>query len=215
MVHNYKLDDIKMAMERVASALSESVNELTKLDQALGDGDLGITAGKIADALIVYIKDTPDNAPDDLGRFLSGAGMAANRVASSTMGTLLATAAMRAGKIIKGMDAMEPTQLAQMLKEAAKGMQERGKASLGDKTILDAIFPAAEALSKALGDDKTLAEAGREMVEAAKQGRDTVTPQRSKIGRAGWIGERTEGMLDPGCQMCVIVLEAIAASPND
>ncbi len=213
MTRNYQLDDVKAVMRRVASALSESENELTKLDQALGDGDLGITAVKISDALLVYIKDAGDDAGNDLGRFIAGAGMAANRVASSTMGTLLATAAMRAGRVVKGADSIAPAQLGEMLNQAGQGMRERGKASLGDKTILDAIFPAAEAFSAALANDKPLAEAARKMVDAAKEGRDAVTPLRSKIGRAGWIGERGQGMLDPGCQLCVIVLEAMANSP--
>ena len=88
-------------------------------------------------------------------------------------------------------------------------MQERGKANLGDKTILDTIFPASEAFSAALGDGNSLHEAGQSALAAAEIGRDSVTPLRSKVGRAGWVGERTEGKLDPGCVLFTMILKAV------
>jgi dihydroxyacetone kinase len=101
-----------------------------------------------------------------------------------------------------------------MLDAAAKGMQERGKAKLGDKTILDALFPAAEAFKAALDPGKPLAEAGAAMVAAAEKGRDEVTPKRNRVGRAGWVGERTEGAVDPGCALCVTALRALSGEEN-
>jgi dihydroxyacetone kinase len=89
-------------------------------------------------------------------------------------------------------------------------MRERGKANLGDKTILDALFPAADAFAAALDAGMSVEAAGRAMVRAAEDGRDAATPLRNKIGRAGWIGERTEGLVDPGCELCVVVLRALA-----
>ncbi len=89
------------AMLRVADALEAQRDALQRLDQASGDGDLGITAGKIAAALREYTHTVP-LPMDDLGKYLGSAGMAVNKVASSTMGTLLATALLRAGKVVKG-----------------------------------------------------------------------------------------------------------------
>ena len=85
--------------------------------------------------------------PVDLGKFLVGAGVEANKAAPSTMGTLLATALMRAGKEITGKTEIAPADVAAMLHAAFTGMQERGKANLGDKTILDAMHPADVALT--------------------------------------------------------------------
>ncbi len=194
------------AMQRACTALQSQSEYLTSLDQAVGDGDLGITLSKIAAALLEYAVTAP---VDDLGKFLANAGMAANRVGSSTMGTLLATALMRAGKEVKGQSELNQANLVAMFTAATMGMQERGKASLGDKTVIDALHPAAEAFASAASSGASLKEAGLKMVAAAEAGRDAVTPLRSRIGRAAWVGGRTVGQVDPGCATLVIILKAI------
>ena len=202
------------ALARAAAVLEAQSAYFTELDQAVGDGDMGITMGKIGVALQAYAAETPvDDAPGagDIGKWLAQAGMTANRAGPSTMGTLLATALMRAGKEVRGKSELTPDDLATMFRAAAEGMQERGKAKLGDKTILDAIFPAADAFAAAVADHASLAAAGGIAVDEAAAGRDAVTPLRSRIGRAGWVGERTEGKVDPGCAMLVMVLEAITS----
>ena len=194
------------AMQRACTALLAQSEYLTSLDQAVGDGDLGITLAKIATALVEYAAAAP---LDDLGKFLANAGMAANRAGSSTMGTLLATALMQAGKEVKGQSELTQANLAAMLTAADVGMRERGKASLGDKTVIDALHPAAEAFAAALHSGASLKEAGLKMVAAAEAGRDAVTPLRSRIGRAAWVGDRTIGQVDPGCATLVILLQAL------
>lgn len=198
---------VKGALERVANALEAQKDYLTELDQALGDGDLGITAGKIATALRDHTASTQE---PDLGKYLAQAGAAVNRAASSSLGTLLATALMRAGKEVRDKTALSADDLARMLTAADAGIQERGKAKPGDKTIIDVVHPAATAFSQALAHGLSLPEAAQRMVAAAQQGLEAVTPQRSKIGRASWVGERTEGKIDPGCAAGVIILTAIA-----
>ncbi len=194
------------ALTRVGTALKAQVDYLTSLDQAVGDGDMGYTLGKIADALIPYVANTP---PTDLGRFLAGAGMVANKAGPSTMGTLLATALMRAGKAVMGKAELIPADLVAMFQAAEQGIQERGKAQLGDKTILDALHPAVEAFAAAINEGASVAAAGRRALAAAEAGRDAVTPLRSKMGRASWVGERTEGRIDPGCAALVVILAAL------
>ena len=92
---------------------------------------------------------------------------------------------------------------------AVQGMQDRGKAKLGDKTIIDALHPAAAAFQEIVDGGGDLSAAGKAAASAAAQGRDAVTPVRSKIGRAGWVGERTAGKVDAGCEMAAIVLRAV------
>ncbi len=198
--------DVTQAILRVAGALEANREALQQLDQASGDGDLGITAGKIAAALREYAAAA---ALDDLGKYLAAAGMAVNRAASSTMGTLLATALMRAGKEAKGLNEFTPPDLARLLNAADQGIQERGKAQVGDKTIVDALHPAAEAFSSAVQAGAALPEAAAVMLAAAEIGRDGVTSLRSRIGRASWQGERAEGQVDPGCAALVMILKAI------
>jgi dihydroxyacetone kinase len=194
------------AMKRVCAALKGQSDYLTLLDQAMGDGDMGITMLKVADALTSYAENTPY---DDIGKFLSGAGMAANRAGSSTIGTLLATALMRAGKAVQGKAQLTPDALTEIFTGADAGIQERGKAKPGNKTIVDAIHPASLAFSAAVAEGVSLKEAGVRALRAAEEGRDQVTPLRSQVGRASWVGERTEGKVDPGCAAFVILLSAI------
>jgi phosphoenolpyruvate---glycerone phosphotransferase subunit DhaL len=192
---------------RVANALEAQHETLTTLDQALGDGDLGITAHKIAQELTTL---SAGPVPDDLGKFLAATGMAVNKVASSTMGTLVATALMRAGKEVKGRSELDDDALAVMFRAAVAGVVERGKANLGDKTALDALHPASEAFGAALAEGAGRAAAVDRMVAAAQAGLESVTASQSRIGRASWQGERTAGCVDPGCAAVVIALQALA-----
>jgi dihydroxyacetone kinase-like protein len=194
------------AMKRACAALKGQSDYLTTLDQAMGDGDIGINLSKIASALANYAEDT---SHDDIGKFLAGAGMAANRAGPSTMGTLLATALMRAGKAVQGQAELGPDALTELFTAADTGIQERGRAQPGNKTIVDAMHPARLAFGEALAEGASLGEAGVRGLRAAEQGRDQVTPLRSQVGRASWVGERTEGKVDPGCAAFVIVLSAI------
>ncbi len=194
------------AIQRVSNALKNESDYINSLDQSMGDGDTGITLNKVAGALLGYIKNNPI---EDVGKFLMCAGMATNKAAPSTLGTLTATALMRAGKLVKGKSEITAEELALMFKAAVEEIQQRGKAQLGDKTIVDAIHPASEAFAEAVAKHDTISEAGNKAVMAAEAGRDRVTPLRSKIGRASWIGERTKGKLDPGCTALVVVLKAL------
>lgn len=201
--------DVSAALRRASQVLVDQSEYLTKLDQAIGDGDMGITMRRIGAALLTYVE---ENEVDDIGQYVAKAGMTANRAGPSTMGTLLSTALMRAGKAARGKTELNADDLAEMFAAADEGVAERGKASLGDKTIRDALTPAQEAFAAAVAQEIALEEALAGAIVAAKAGRDSVTPQRSKVGRASWVGERTEGKVDPGCEMLVLVLESISGS---
>ena len=82
---------------------------------------------------------------------------------------------------------------------------------MGDKTILDALIPAAQALDASMESGKSLKESGEEVCRAAQAGLEKVTPLRSKVGRASWVGDRTEGKIDPGCALVVSTLNDIFA----
>jgi len=207
MEPEFKAADLAAAARRVAAALKADEAMLTELDQAVGDGDLGVTADKLAGAL----EAAADQVGGDLGKFLAQTGMALNRAAPSTIGTLMATALMQAGKAVMGKDSLSAADLQKLLSAATEGVRTRGKANVGDKTLLDALQPASDALAAALSEGKSLHAAGEAMVAAAREGRDRVTPLRNRIGRASWLGERTEGKVDPGCGFAVIVLTALAA----
>ena len=200
--------DVVEAVRRASQALVDQRDYLTSLDQAMGDGDMGITMGRIGEALLDYVAANPI---DDIGKHLFQVGTTVNKAAPSTMGTLTAGALMSAGKVVRDRTVLEPGDLAAMFQAADEGIQSRGKAKLGDKTIVDALHPACGAFSAAIAAGSSLHQAGVAAIEAATAGRDSVTPLRSRIGRASWVGERTEGIVDPGCAMFVLALKAIAS----
>ncbi|GEM87974.1 DAK2 domain-containing protein [Meiothermus granaticius] len=202
------------ALTRAAHRLVALRDRLNALDAAMGDGDSGLTAEKGATGLLEFLAANPP--PADLGKWLAQAGMAYNRAAPSTMGALVATAFMRAGKEVQGKALLDAPDLARMLLAASQGIQERGKAQPGDKTILDALHPAAEAFSAAIAAGEGPEVAGQKALEAARRGRDAAIPLRSRVGRANWVGERTEGQPDPGTVLFVAALEAVlGAEPSE
>ena len=197
---------MRTALLQAAQVLETEQGMLTELDQSLGDGDLGITAAKMAEALRAQVAESDES---DLGKYLMGVGMAINRAAPSTFGTLAATALMRAGREVKGSAELSATEVAGMLLAADRGVQERGKAKPGDKTVIDALHPAAEAFDREIGTGAEMGEAAQALLAAAVEGMESVTALRSRTGRAGWIGERTEGKVDPGCYLLVQVIRAL------
>lgn len=205
------IKDVKAAILRACTGIERKHDYLTELDQAIGDGDLGITMKKIALALCEYVANTQ---VEDIGQYLVGAGMVANRVGSSSFGTLTSTALMRAGMKVKGNNKISAAHLSEILQAATLGIQERGKAKLNDKTVLDVLLPASDAFKSALDSGAALEDAGKKMLEAARKGCDDVTPLKSLIGRASWLGEQTKGKIDPGCAVALIILEAISDNTN-
>lgn len=202
-------DAVVAAVQRVGAELVAQEAYLTSLDQQMGDGDLGITLSKIGLALQEFAAATP--VEDDIGKWLGKAGMAANKAGSSSFGTLLATALMRGGRAVTGKTTLTGADLAAMFAAADAGVQERGKAQPGDKTVIDALHPAAQAFAAAIDAGQSLRSAGEAALAAAEAGRDSVTPLRSRIGRASWVGERTEGKVDPGCEAFVVMLRTVLA----
>lgn len=205
---SYSKEQVSAAMVRAAAALRAEHTRLNDLDQAMGDGDIGITLDKIGEALGEYATSEPI---EDIGKWLGKAGILANKVGSSSFGTLTATALMRGGKAVQGAQTLDDDELVSLFRAAAEGVQERGKANLGDKSVLDALFPALDAFAAAIAAGEDASIAGNAALAAAEAGRDAVTPLRSNIGRGSWVGERTEGLVDPGCEAFVVILRAIVA----
>jgi len=194
------------AFKRVSQTLIDESDYLTSLDQAIGDGDMGINMERIGRALMEYSNTT---VISDIGNYLINAGMITNKVAPSTMGTLIAIALLRAGKEVKGKSELLMLDLSTILKSTFDAIQERGKANIGDKTILDALLPAYKAFDKAVNAGKNLQESGLLALRAAEEGRDKVTPLKSKIGRASWVGDRSVGNIDPGCALIVAIFSSL------
>jgi dihydroxyacetone kinase-like protein len=192
-------------LQQMAVDMAAHKDALCVLDAAMGDGDQGITMtlgfGAIAAAL-------PALADQDIGTLLTKSGLAFNGTAASTIGALLATACLRAGAVAKGKMALTVPDLAALLEAAATGIQTRGKAQLGDKTVLDAMIPAATALRAAATAGAGIEAALQAALVAAEEGVQATIPLKAQIGRAAWIAERSVGHQDPGATSFYLMLKS-------
>ena len=195
------MNGISAAVEVVAAALITHASTFEKLDAAAGDGDLGITAGKIAQGMRI----ANAAATGDLKADLMLIGREIAKAAPSTFGTLFATGFIRAAAVVTtDADALSNTQGA--IAAAFDGIAARGKAGIGERTLLDALYPAVLALKNATDLPSGLSAAAR----AARAGVVATAEMAPKHGRAGWIGERVKGLEDAGATVVAVIFEALA-----
>lgn len=202
------LADFQPLAEKIAADLAAANDQITALDAAMGDGDLGVTCRLGMQAAI----DSPGEATGNLADALLKAGMAFNSAGASTFGALVATAAMRAAKYAKenNLQQWDLPAIVGAAEAAVVGLQQRGGAQLGDKTLLDALMPAVEALKSAHATGASLSAAMDAAAAAAQSGAESTTPLQAKFGRAGWLQERTIGVQDAGATVVAIVIGAVA-----
>ena len=175
---------------RIARHMEVVAEELNTLDGQLGDGDLGITMVRGSRA----VSEGLDDLPADLGRALMTVAQGFTKTSGSSYGTLLATGLMAAAKELKGREQAEWTEVSGLLRSAFEMMRSRGKASLGDKTVLDALDAAATATEGCDSGPAVLAAARAAVAETM----DRMRGEPAKIGRARIFGEKSVGMDDPG-----------------
>jgi len=186
----------------LASALDGAVDECTHLDAVAGDGDLGLTLGKIAEAIRSSLVDE-EAVPSD---HLKAVGLAIAKAAPSTFGTLVATGFLRAAPAVQQADS-EQAAIAAALKAAEEGIAARGKAERGQRTALDALGPAADAFA----DAPDLASAWQAAAAAAVAGAAATAQMQPIHGRAGWIAERARGNPDAGATAVALAISGVAA----
>lgn len=192
---------LRHGIARVLTALETEHERLTSLDGQIGDGDLGITLLK-AFRELDRIK---EDLPDDLGAAFMQAAQAVSRVSSSSFGTLFATCLMTAAKQSKGRTEAAWAEVPGWLDRCVEAMIARGKASLGDKTVMDAVAAAAGAAAGRDAPD-ALREAAR---SGADQALDAFRDRPNRIGRARIFGERTIGMDDPGMVAFKVMVDSL------
>jgi dihydroxyacetone kinase-like protein len=201
--------DAAALLDAVAVDLIAAKDDLTQLDAALGDGDLGRTIERGFNAVRASLQDSTET---DLGRMLFQQGKAFNTAAASSFGTLFSTLLQKCGMALKDRQAAALPELVDALQTAFDALKERGKAAVGDKTMLDALHPALEAMRAALAQPEppTLAGLLRAAADAADAGAAQTTAMQSQIGRASWKGERSIGHEDPGARAIALMLAAAA-----
>ena len=196
--------DINSHLRRSLEILVESADELRDLDQALGDGDLGITITAGSNAVVAELEKLGDDAtPTEIARTCARAFANAN---PSTMAALVAGALLSGSRVWEGKEEIGLADAADFTSAAASSIAQRGKTEVGDKTILDGIAAAAEALRSATDAEQ----ATTAVVVAAERAVEETKGLQSRRGRASWLQERSIGLADPGATAFVRFVEAWA-----
>jgi len=201
-------DDVLRWIRAFAAEVEANKEQLTQLDAAVGDGDHGINMQRGMSAVLGKVDATGEE--QDIGALLKTVGMTLVSTVGGAGGPLYGTLFMQMGTTVSGKVELGPDDWAAALEAAVAGVQARGKAEPGDKTMIDALIPGRDALKAALAEGATFEDALRQSAEAAEQGmRDTV-PLVARKGRASYLGERSAGHQDPGATSSHLLLEAAA-----
>ena len=192
-----------------ADAITDNADELTKLDSAIGDADHGANMRRGMTAVVGKLDAAPDAAPAAL---LKTAGMTLVSTVGGASGPLYGTLFLRMGTSAGDRTELDAAGFAAALRAGLEGVLARGKAQLGDKTMVDALTPALDALDAALADGAGLGDALRAAAAAADKGSDDTVPLVARKGRASYLGERSAGHRDPGATSTALLLNAAAAS---
>ncbi len=203
---DFTAEDIVRYLERAAKVMEENKEYLTELDAAIGDADHGINMDRGFKTILAKLPSVRDK---DAGTILKAAGMALVSSVGGAAGPLYGTAFMRAGMAVAGKYELDAQDLLTMLDAALKGVVMRGKAKLGDKTMVDAITPAVEAMRQALQEGANLVTALEKATAAAEKGMKDTIPMLAKKGRASYLGERSIGHQDPGATSSYLLIRTM------
>ncbi len=199
-------EQIVQWLRRVAAVLEENKEYLTQLDAAIGDADHGINMDRGFKRVLSQL---PSVETKDIGTILKTTGMALIGSVGGAGGPLYGTLFMRAGMATNGKHELDDEALVTMWKEAVAGVIQRGRAELGDKTMVDALLPAVEAMQQAQQAGEDTVTILRRGVEAAEQGMLATIPLVARKGRASYLGERSAGHQDPGATSSYLMLKAL------
>ncbi|MFC4944374.1 dihydroxyacetone kinase subunit DhaL [Pseudonocardia sp. GCM10023141] len=193
-----------------ADAVSDNEALLTQLDSAIGDADHGSNMARGMKAVVAKLDTGPAADP---GALFKQAGMTLVSTVGGASGPLYGTFFLRMAQSAGPASELDGPAFAAALRAGLDGVVARGKAAVGDKTMLDALVPAVAAFDGALAAaPEDIAGALRAAADAAAAGRDATTPLRARKGRASYLGERSVGHQDPGATSTALLLETAAAT---
>jgi dihydroxyacetone kinase-like protein len=197
-------------MKRFLLALSSKImsekDHLNKLDAACGDGDFGI--GMYLGFKSVQ-RAAEEQATDNISALLSRTGSAILSSVGGASGPVFATFFTEMGKEAKGKSEIRLGDLATMLEASLEGICLRGRARVGDKTLVDSLEPAARSLRKAANQEAQLLAALQDTAEASKRGCDYTASLVAKHGKARYLGQQAVGHIDPGAYVVQVIFETL------
>jgi dihydroxyacetone kinase-like protein len=202
-------DDITAWIRRFAAVVAENKAYLTELDSAIGDADHGINMDRGFTAVVGKLDGI---AGADIGQTLKTVGTTLVSTVGGASGPLYGMFFMQMGGAVAGKEALTGEDFATAFEAGLGGVLRIGKAEPGDKTMVDALVPARDALRAALADGASAGDAVLRMADAAEQGMLATIPLVARKGRASYLGERSAGHQDPGATSSHLLLRSAAES---
>jgi dihydroxyacetone kinase-like protein len=199
--------DVRAWIGDYAAAIAEHRQELVRLDTAIGDADHGTNMDRGMRAAVEKLEATDG---DDIGAVLKTVGMALVSKVGGAAGPLYGTLFLQMGMATTGKSELDLGGWTDALETGVKGVQARGKAELEDKTMIDALVPAVDALRAAAGDGASLGDALKRSADAAEEGMKATIPLEARKGRASYLGPRSVGHQDPGATSSHLLLRTAA-----
>ena len=194
-------------LHNMAQKLEEQKLFLTELDNVIGDGDHGINLARGFAAVEAKL---PSVEEKDIGTILKSVGMTLVSTVGGASGPLYGTAFMNAGKALAGKEELTADDFREILDQFIAGVQLRGKAAAGEKTMLDAMIPARDAYVQAAASGADIRTAAGKALEAAGNGVEYTKTIKATKGRASYVGDRSIGHQDPGATSFFMMLECVA-----
>jgi dihydroxyacetone kinase-like protein len=190
-------------MSTFAQAMSEHRQELVALDTAIGDGDHGTNMNR---GMQKALEKLQASEPEDPGAVLKTVAMSLISSVGGAAGPLYGTLLLQMGNALAGEAEVDLAGFAAAWRKGLEGVESRGKAQLGDKTMVDALSPAVQALEQAADLESGLGAA----VRAAEEGMHATTPLVARKGRASYLGERSADHQDPGATSSYYLFKSAA-----
>jgi dihydroxyacetone kinase-like protein len=199
--------DVLRWLEASQQVFAEHRQRLTEMDQAVGDGDFGISLDRGFTAMQAELSANP---PADPRAVFQSVATVLIKTMGGSSGPLLGTFFLRAGAACADKSALEPADVVALFQAGVEGLQQRGKAALGDKTMMDAWLPAVDAMRSALESGGGLADVLDRGTAAAAAGAQATIAMQARKGRGSYLGERSVGHPDPGAIAAHLLLKAAA-----
>jgi dihydroxyacetone kinase-like protein len=200
-------DDAVRWLRVFAAVIAENKEYLTQLDSAIGDADHGINMNRGMQAALAKLDGVPAG---DIGNLFKTVGMTLVSTVGGAGGPLYGTLFMQFGAPIAGKAEIEAPDWGASLTAGVQGVQARGKAEPGDKTMVDALIPARDAFQQAVDDGAAFGEALDRSAAAAEEGMKATIPWIARKGRASYLGPRSAGHQDPGATSSYLLLRTVA-----
>jgi dihydroxyacetone kinase-like protein len=202
------VNEIKQVIAKLSNLIIENEAYFCDLDSVAGDGDFGMSLAK---GFRVVKEELDEMDGSSVSALLRDCSLVIVEHCGGASGPLWGGAFRAASKSVKSKDTLEISDVAGMFESACEGIMKRGGAKQGDKTLLDALIPAAQALRKAANEEKTVKEAFKDATAAAQAGAEATKEMVASRGRASYVGERSLGYPDAGAMAVAVLFAGLTA----